>query len=274
MRETGVRCIRCDRPICPECMRPASVGFQCPDDASAGARSIRRARTVVGAPVQATSYVTWTLVALNVVVYFAAVVNSTSGNVNNPTSSRLFRDWDLVPYLVAHGPQFNRLITAAFLHLNMTHLVLNMVALGFVGPFVERALGWWRYLVVYLLGALGGSVLVYAGDDHLNAVAGASGAIFGLFAAALVLARRLELDIRSLLATIAVNFVFTFSVPGISVQGHVGGFIVGAAASLAVVGWPLKPGRVPLWLQAAGLSAITMVLVVAIAVRTITYPTV
>ena len=272
MRETGVRCVRCNRPICPECMRPASVGFQCPDDVSAGARSIRRARTVVGAPVQATAYVTWTLIALNLVVYLAAVIDSSAGNINDPRSSRLFRDWELVPYLVAHGFQFDRLLTSAFLHLNLTHLLLNMLALGFVGPFVERAMGWWRYLAVYLVAALGGSVLVYIGDDHLNAVAGASGAIFGLFAAALVLARRLGLDLRSLIATIVFNFIFTFSVPGISIEGHIGGFVVGALASVVVVGWPPKATWVPVRAQVCGLAAITVLLVLVVAVRTLTYP--
>lgn len=273
MRETGVRCIRCNRPICPDCMRPASVGFQCPDDVNAGARTIRRVRTVVGAPVQATAYVTWTLATLNVVVYLAGVAGSRQHDLNDPRSSRLFRDWDLVPYLVAHGGGLPRLLTSAFLHLSLTHLILNMVALGVVGPFVEREIGWWRYLATYLLAALGGSVLVYAGGDHLNAVAGASGAIYGLFAASLVLARRLGLDMRALLVTIAVNFIFTFSVPGISIEGHVGGFVVGGIAALAIVGRPWKAERIRVPIQAVSLGALLLLLVVIIAVRTATYPT-
>lgn len=274
MRETGVRCVRCNRPICPDCMRPASVGFQCPDDVSAGARSIRAPRTVAGAPVQATAYITWTLLALNVVVYLAAVIDSRQHDVNNLVGSKLFQRWELVPYQVASNPggQWPRLVGSAFLHLNLTHLALNMLALAFVGPFVERELGWWRYLSVYLLAALGGSTLVYVGPDHLNAVAGASGAIYGLFAASLVLARRLQLDMRALLITIVVNFIFTFSVAGISIEGHIGGFLAGGLAALAIVGVPWRSLRLPVRLQAGGLAALLVLLIVTIVVRTAAYP--
>lgn len=255
-------------------MRPASVGFQCPDDVSAGARTIRRPRTIAGAPVQATAYVTWTLLALNMVVYLAAVINSPRHNLNDLVGSKLFQRWELVPYQVASNPggQWPRLIGSAFLHLNLTHLLLNMIALGFVGPFVERELGWWRYLSVYLLAALGGSTLVYVGPDHLNAVAGASGAIYGLFAACLVLARRLRMDMRALLATIAVNFVFTFSVQGISIEGHIGGFLAGGLAALAVMGLPWRSVRLPVRVQAAGLGAVLLLLLITLAVRTAAYP--
>jgi membrane associated rhomboid family serine protease len=270
MRETGVRCIRCNRPICPECMRPASVGFQCPDDVKIAARTVRQPRTVVGAPLVAQAYVTWSLIAVNIAVYLVMAADS-KGGLTNPTRSTKFLQWALEPVDVATKHQFARLITSAFVHLSLTHILLNMLALGFIGPFLERALGWWRYLALYLLAALGGSLLVYAIGAHFGAVAGASGAIYGLFAAALVLGRRMQLDLRSLLVTVGVNFVFTFSIPGISIEGHIGGFVAGGLAALAVVGWPDHQRRVATVVQAAGLVGLAAVMVIAVAVRTVTF---
>lgn len=270
MRETGVRCVRCDRPICPECMRAASVGFQCPDDVKIAARTVRAPRTVVGAPLVARAYVTWALIASNVVVY-AIMAFGSKGGINNPTGSTKFSQWALEPWDVAHRHQFARLITSAFVHLSPAHILLNMVALGFVGPFLERAMGWWRYLATYLLSALGGSLLVYAVGSHFGAVAGASGAIYGLFAAAVVLGRRLQLNMRSLLLTIAVNFLFTVSIPGISIEGHIGGFVAGGLAALAVVGWPDHQRRLSTAVQAAGLLGLAAVMVLAVLVRTATF---
>ena len=275
MRETGVRCTRCGRPICPDCMRPASVGFHCPDDVKIGMRSVRTARTVAGAPARAvqTAYVTWTLIAVNVVVYIVTAAGSNRG-LDSPQSSRLFGKWVLIPYRVADSNthDFGRLITSAFLHLNLTHLILNMIALAFVGPFVERILGWWRFSAVYLVAALGGSVAVYFSPDHFNAVAGASGAIYGLFAASLILARRLGLDFRAFAAVVVINFLFTFTMPGISVEGHLGGFIVGGVATLGLVGWPNRTQLLNIRVQASALVGLVAVLVGLIVFRTATFP--
>ena len=251
-------------------MRPASVGFQCPDDVKVGARSIRAPRTVVGAPLVAQAYVTWGLIAINVIVYLIMSANS-KGGVSDPTRSLQFRQWQLIPYNVAVDHQFGRLVTAAFVHLSLTHIALNMLALGFVGPFLERALGWWRYLAMYLLAALGGSLLVYAVGADFGGEAGASGAIYGLFAASLVLGRRMQLDLRSLLLTIGVNFFFTFSIPGISIEGHIGGFIAGGLAALAIVGWPDHQRRLSAWVQGAGLAGLAAVIVIGVVIRTATF---
>ena len=251
-------------------MRPASVGFQCPDDVKIGARSVRAPRTVVGAPLVARAYVTWGLIAINVIVYLIMAANS-KGGMTDPTRSLQFRQWQLVPYNVAVDHQFGRLVTSAFVHLSLTHIVLNMVALGFIGPFLERAMGWWRYLATYLLAAFGGSLLVYAIGSDFGGVAGASGAIYGLFAASLVLGRRMQLDLRSLLLTIGVNFFFTFSISGISIEGHIGGFIAGGLAALAVVGWPDHQRRLSAWVQSAGLGGLALVMVIAVVIRTATF---
>jgi membrane associated rhomboid family serine protease len=253
-------------------MRPASVGFHCPDDVKLGARSIRAARTVAGAPVTSgPAITTWSLIGFNVLIYVFTAAGSHDG-IGNPQSSRLYEDWVMSPFLVARHDEFARLITATFLHVSVTHIALNMLTLGFIGPFLERAMGWWRYLAVYLLSALGGSVLVFCAGNHVNTVAGASGAIYGLFAAALLLMRRLQLDTRALLATIALNFVITFAIPNISAQAHIGGFIVGGVATLCIIGWPQLKTRLTPPVQVAAMSSLAVLLVIVIVVRTTTFP--
>ncbi len=267
-RETGVRCVRCERPICPECMRPASVGFQCPDDVKLGRITQRPVRTVVGAPVRTRRipYVTATLVALNVLVYLLTALPSPRG-INNPASSRLFQSWWLVPQKVALNNEYYRLLTSAFLHDNLVHIAFNMVALAIVGPYLERLLGPVRYTVVYLLAALGGSVAVFVFGERYTPVVGASGAIFGLFAASLLLVRELGYDPRSLIFTIVANFVFTFAVPNISKLGHIGGFVLGGLAVIAIAGLPGNRRRLSAATQTAGLAGLFVVLVVIIAWR-------
>lgn len=239
-RLTGVRCVRCDRPICPDCQRPASVGFQCPDDVRAGAASVRRGRTVVGAVAgNGLPLVSYLLIGLNVLVYLVTAF-SAGGTLIDNTGGTLFGDWELAPILVGYNHEYLRLVTAAFLHYGPLHILLNMFALYMIGPPLEKVLGWWRFLVVYLLAALGGSVAILLLGDLRQPVVGASGAIFGLFAAALVLSRSVGFDTRSLLITIGINFIFTFSVPGISKLGHIGGFVVGGLATLALLGWSLQ----------------------------------
>jgi membrane associated rhomboid family serine protease len=270
MRETLVRCTRCDRPICPDCMRPASVGFHCPDDVKLANRQIRVARTPVGAPVTQAArppYVTWGVIGLNVVIFVITVVQSGRG-INNPHGSSLFQNWFLSPYLVAHNHQFDRLIESAFLHENLIHIISNMVALWFVGPYLERLLGWWRYAALYLLAGFGGSVAIYTFGARGVEVVGASGAIFGVFAACLLFAHELGFDRRYLIFTIVANFILTFSVPQISKLGHIGGFIVGGVAACALAGLPWARRRLSAPMQISGLLAILAVLIVLVVYRT------
>jgi membrane associated rhomboid family serine protease len=270
LRETGVRCIRCDRPICPDCMRPASVGFQCPDDVRIGSLETREPRTIAGARVRnVPPYATWGFIGANVVVYLITAFQSVDG-INTPNASSLFHSWVLVPNQVALHGQYQRLITSAFLHVSLLHIFFNMLALYFVGPYLERLLGWQRFSALYVLSALGGSVAVYVFDSRYAAVVGASGAIYGLFAACVVFVRELKLDPRWLIGTIALNFVLTFSVPDVSKLGHLGGFVVGTVVSFAVVGVPWRPRRrLPVAVQLSGLGAVAAVLVALIIWRTV-----
>jgi membrane associated rhomboid family serine protease len=269
-REAGVRCVRCDRPICPECMRPASVGFHCPDDVAMGRRTQRPPRNSVGAVLrQSPPYVTITLLVLNVAAYLVTALPSPHG-LNEPGDSRLFQDWQLLPYFVYHRDEYYRLVTAAFLHANLLHIAVNMLSLVFVGPYLEREVGWWRFTIVYVLSALGGSAAVYAFGSPLVPVVGASGALFGLLGACLTLVRRLNLDLQYLVGIIVLNFAFTFSVPGISRLGHIGGFVTGALAGIAIGGLPTWRRRLDDRVQLIGFGALFGLVVLVVVIRTAT----
>lgn len=228
-RQTYVHCTRCERPICGDCMRSAAVGHQCVECVEAGARTIRPQRTRFGGRERSgRPIVTLALIAINVLAFIAemAIVD-------------VQRQFALWPPAVADG-QFYRLVTSAFLHYGPTHLLLNMWALYVVGPPLEMWLGRLRFSALYAVSGLGGSVLVYLLSPLNTATAGASGAVFGLFAATFVIAKRLTLDVRWVVAVIVLNLVFTFVVPlissqQISWQGHVGGLVAGALLAAAYV---------------------------------------
>jgi membrane associated rhomboid family serine protease len=112
---------------------------------------------------------------------------------------------------------------------------------------------------------------VYAWGQVNTPEVGASGAIFGLFAAALVLVRKLGLDPQWLIGIVVLNFVFTFSIHNISKLGHIGGFVAGGLAALAIAGLPQSRTRLRLQTQVSGLAAVAAVVVVTVLVRTSTF---
>ncbi len=223
-RATPVGCTRCGRPICPECMYSAPVGQQCPDCMQA-AYAYATATAPPAAAVRAGGkpLVTYGLIAVNVAVFLLQMAR--------PELRDQFALW---PPGVAHG-EYYRLVTSAFMHYGILHLAFNMWALYVLGPPLEEHLGRARYAALYALSALGGSVMVYLFSDVHAATAGASGAIYGLFGATFVAAKRLHLDVKWLVTLIAINLAMTFSIPGISWQGHVGGLITGAVVAAAYV---------------------------------------
>ena len=203
-------------------MRSAAVGQQCVDCVQAAAASVPPAHTAVGGLLrEGAPLVTYALMAVNIAVY---ILQMASGTLQYKLS--------LFPVAVAGG-QYYRLLTSAFMHYGIVHILFNMYALYVLGPPLERHLGRLRFLTLYLLSALGGSVVVYLFSGLNAATAGASGAIFGLFGATLVAARKLRLDVRSLVVLIVINLVITFTVPGISWQGHIGGLVTGALVAAA-----------------------------------------
>jgi membrane associated rhomboid family serine protease len=260
-RSTGIRCVRCDRPICPDCMIPASVGFQCPECVADGRRTVRQARTIYGGKVRAGSrpdVVTLTLIGINVAVFLATT--ATGMNLfNGSGQSSLFTHLALIPPAVAHG-QWWRLFTAAFLHFDLFHIGFNMYALFILGPPLEAALGRLRYISLYLLAGLGGSLLSLALGPLDETAAGASGAIFGLFGALYIIMRHRNLATNSIVITIVANLIFTFAIPNIDWRGHVGGLVTGSVIALILARAPAGPQRDRI--QAAGIAAVMLALVV------------
>lgn len=205
-------------------MTAAAVGQQCPECVNEGKRTVRQARTHFGGRISKGSLVTYTLIAVNVVMF-----------VLQHTSVQMQQDLVLWPPAVADG-QYYRLASSAFLHYGLAHIVFNMWALWAVGPQLEQWLGRLRFGVLYGLSGLGGSVLVYLLSPLNSATAGASGAIFGLFGATFVLFRRLQLDVRGIVGLIVINLVITFVLPAVSSQaiswqGHVGGLVTGTVVA-------------------------------------------
>lgn len=224
-REAYVRCQRCERLICPDCQVEASVGFLCVDDAGAQARPTRIRRSVFNsdAPV-----LTQALVAINLVLFAAQIL--TGGRVTDylyyTPIATLIEPW--------------RMITAGFVHsdnlftepTSVLHIALNMYTLYVFGQVLEPMLGRVRFLVLYLLSILGGSVAVLWFAEPSSGVLGASGGVFGLMGAYLVVVRTLGGNSNSIMGVIAFNLIFTFLNPGVSWQGHIGGLAIGCLVTL------------------------------------------
>jgi membrane associated rhomboid family serine protease len=235
-RRAGVICQRCDRPICPDCMRQASVGFHCPECAKSGAQKIVRPAQLLR-PV-----VTQILVGINLAIFVAGI------GAGLQTRDRVIYEGGLVglgfnPFTqeligVATG-EWYRIITAGFLHANLMHIGFNMFILYRLGQALEPALGRGRFLLVYFVALLGGAFGVLLIDPNSFTV-GASGAVFGIMGAAVAVFRARGVNVMDsgLGATIILNLALTFTIPGISIGGHVGGLIAGYLAGelLAYVG--------------------------------------
>ncbi len=289
-RETWIRCQRCERPICPDCMRDAAVGFQCPDCVKQASKGSRQNQAMYGGERSADPRLTtFFLIGINAVIWLAVVATgwknseliprlalvakgtceSLSSNGYYPTAigERLCTlgtqgDGHWVPG-VADGAVW-QLITSQFLHVEIWHIASNMLALWVLGPQLESVLGRTRFLVLYLLSGLAGSVAVLWLSDAGGLTLGASGAIYGLFGAYAVIAHKMRGDLRSIATLLAINLFITFAIPNISWQGHLGG-IVGGAVVAAVIAYAPRGRRTAV--QAVGLAAFTVVLVVLIALR-------
>jgi membrane associated rhomboid family serine protease len=252
-REAHIRCVRCNRRICPDCMIDASVGFQCPECVREGNQGVRRARTVFGGRVSDAGLVTKVLIGLNALAFLVQQVSQ--------TFTLRFAD---LPVAVASGEQY-RLLTSAFLHGNLLHIALNMYALYLFGPPLEVALGRLRFIALYILSALGGSALSYAFANPLGYSLGASGAVFGLFGAFFMVNRRLQRDTSGLLVLVAVNLAFSFLVRGIDWRAHIGGLVTGSLVAAALV---YAPRRYRALVQTAGFVVVAVLVVALVAWRT------
>ena len=283
-RESHIRCQRCNRPICPDCMRDAAVGFQCPSCIAEGKKSTRSGRTAFGGLRPGNAGITsFTLIGINAAVWLAIIASGGS-------SSRLLAWLELRPNGICLTGQgafdttrdvcsgrgewlpgvvdgaYWQLFTSAFTHVQVLHIAFNMFALYVLGPQLELVIGRARFLALYLLSALTGSALVYWAAPEFQATVGASGAIFGLMGALLVVALKLKVNPQQILMWIGINFVLTLTVSGISWQGHLGGFVGGLLAAGVIVYAPR--GRHRTTYQICGLAALTALAVVAILLRT------
>lgn len=289
-RETWISCQRCDKSICPDCMHDAAVGFQCPDCIKAANKGSRQNRAMYGgersADPRLTSYV---LIGINALLWFAVLATggrssdviarlalvpkgtceslSSSGYYPTAVGEQLCTlgtqgDGRWVPG-VADGAVW-QLITSQFMHIEIWHIAGNMLALWILGPQLEAVLGRTRFLGLYLLSGLAGSVAVLWLSGSGGLTLGASGAIYGLFGAFAVIAHKVRGDLRSIGTVLAVNLFITFAIPNISWQGHLGGIAGGALIAAILVYAPRKRRDL---VQALSLSGFLLLLVGLIALR-------
>lgn len=237
--ETHIRCTRCERPICAQCMIPASVGFQCPACVQQGNTGLRQVRTSFGGILRprGVPVVTLTLIAVNFVVFGLQHLSGGSGihdlsgaqidnlSLNLDLQSKFWADGH--PIGVANG-EWYRLFTAMFLHENFWHIASNMIVLYFIGPILETLLGRTRYLLVYIVGGLAGNAVSYFFMPAVAAALGASGAIAGVFGCLIVVGLRAKiLDPAMIVLVLVLNVVTPLQNSAIDWRAHLGGFTAG-----------------------------------------------
>lgn len=249
-------------------MREDAVGFQCVECVAEGNRSMREARTVFGGKLIAKPYVTWTLLGIIAVAFVAQVVSAGSLGLVATRYDPLVGEFGMWGGAVIVGDQWYRLLTGAFLHGGVMHLLFNGFALYVVGPQLENWLGHLRYAALWLISALGGSVLGLLVEPQVMSV-GASGAIFGLFGAIFVLGRRLRLDTRFILGLLVANLLITFLVPGISWTAHIGGLVSGLLLGLVYAYLPSGGGGAKPRVRAAWHVGLTVAYLVVLAVAAV-----
>lgn len=260
-RETMVSCSECGRGICPDCMTFGPVGIRCPEHAGTSGRApkapTRMARSASRSLSQYGPYVTFALIGINVAVYLLELL---MGSGINGQSGWIYEHGVLVSKAidssgnvvgVAQGDWW-RLLTASFLHYGPLHLGMNMLVLWFIGPALESYFGHWRYLLLYLVSGLAGSAGALIASPNALTV-GASGAIWGLMGAALVLeARKIYVFGGQAMGLVVFNLIFTLLIPGVSLGGHIGGGIGGAIAALAFSSLRRTPALATLSVAAVG----------------------
>ena len=239
-------------------MTPTPVGMRCPE--CAGKRT--KVNPGVG-PVGGTGApATFVLIALNAVAFLAEIATGSGGL--SDSSGSVVENFGLQGFAVADG-EWYRLASGGFLHAGLLHIGFNMFALYFLGRLLEPGIGTPRFVALYFASLFAGAFGAIAMTDPGAVTVGASGAIFGIFGATFLIAgSRGMRDVASQLGVLlALNFVITLSVPGISVGGHLGGLIGGLACGLIIVAGDrglLGPRRVPI--EIAAMTAVAVVSVI------------
>lgn len=256
-RTTYLACTRCGRSSCPQCLIPAAVGFHCVD--CVASQPVARGRTQLGfRGTDGKPRVTQAIIAVAVLVYLIQM-----------SDPRFAVDFYLIGLARSGGDligvamgEWWRLLSVGFLHAGFLHIFFNMYALWLLGPNLERVYGHRRFAFLYLFALLGGSTASYFLNAPNTPAVGASGAIFGLFGATVVVARRLGRDASGIYGIILINVVIGFVVPQIDWRAHLGGLVTGAVVAY------LLDGRRARVLQYAGLIGVAAVLLMAVLVRT------
>jgi membrane associated rhomboid family serine protease len=255
-RQSFILCQRCGRTICPECQTQAPVGVHCPECVREHRQSAPRSKPAVVTAINRARrgdgpVVTYSILALTALVYLA----------------QLFSGGAVTDALLYWGPYTEtqpwRLITSALVHSegSFFHILFNMYALFIFGRMLEGMMGRWRFLALYALSALGGSVAVLL-LAPMTPVVGASGAIFGLFGAFFVINRGLGGNSIQLVVVLGLNLLIGFIVPGIAWQAHIGGVIVGALVGFILMRTRRRTLAKRQWLLLGGLAAALVVLTV------------
>lgn len=252
-RETGVSCSNCGRPICPECMTSTPVGMRCPECA----KQKTKVRVGQGAfsPTAGKMPATFALIGINVIVFLIELAGGGAGQFSG--SGSVIQDAGLRGPDIASGDWW-RVITGGFLHAGFLHLLFNMYVLYVAGSILEPGIGTPRFLAIYFVSLVAGSLGALIVDPNSLTV-GASGAIFGLMAAVIIVARGrgVEQLAQQFGVFIILNLALTFAIPGISVGGHIGGLVGGALAALLVIFVERRmSGRPGFTLELAGLLLI------------------
>jgi membrane associated rhomboid family serine protease len=250
-------------------MRSASVGFQCPDCVKEGAKSTRQARTPYGGQrVDDPRLTTFVLIGINAVVWVLVLATGGRGStlvdklaLLPATSVRGVPGGGVTVVRGVDGGAWWQLVTSMFTHIEPLHIAFNMLALFFLGPMLETVLGRARFLAVYLVSGLVGSAAVMLFSAPHVQTLGASTAIFGLMGALVVLALKVGGQVQTVLVWIGINLVLTFTVSGISWQGHLGGLLGGVVLGAAMVYAPRKHRSVVQWSATAGVVVISLMVV-------------
>ena len=236
-RETLISCSNCERPICTECMSQAAVGIRCPE--CRGSTQVRDMRSIGMAGGMHGMYATIAIIAVNVAVFLAQLVQG--GTSLGGGGGKIAQNGALAGSYVADGDWW-RLVTSAFIHYGLIHILFNMWALYALGGSLERYAGTARFVAIYVCSILAGSAGALVADKITGAfslTAGASGGVFGLLAALFILERQRGISLmQSQLGLILLlNLGLTFGVSGISIGGHLGGLVGGGLAAFALSGY-------------------------------------
>jgi membrane associated rhomboid family serine protease len=272
-RETWIRCQRCERPICPDCMNSAAVGFQCPGCIKEGARTTRSGRLPYGGQHSTNPEATTIgLILVNVAVWISIASNGGGGSglvdrLALLPRTTLFSDQSGNTTLVegVSGGAYWQLMTSAFSHVEVWHIAMNMLALYALGPRLEVILGRARFLAVYLLSGLAGSTAVMWLSAEHSQTLGASGALFGVLGGYVVVTLKVQRSFEAAISWVLFPLAFTlFAGSYISWQGHLGGLVGGAVLTALIVYAPRKQRSAFQW---SAIAAFTIACVALVLVR-------